>query len=887
MFFEDKSSIPVELRCGVCAHPWWPETAIACPKCEEIFCRVCIEDHLAKSTTCPKCHAEVDPKDMQRPHRQLKSMAARTPVLCPNRPGGCWKGPWGELETHLRACPFDPSKIVFVDEADPDLQCEVCLSTLRAPEKCPLCQQLFCGACLRQSLQRESKCPHCRRELVEDLVQEAPRQVTSMLAKLRVSCITNCGWTGPHSEYDAHLPACPLRTAAHAPAATAAPLVAPPATAVPAPTVVSAVPDVEPIVVPRGAPTEVVDPSALRVTLSAMNYHPQIHAADRVTTFTAMAHIKAPHATQAMAASRKDLHIAAVMDISGSMKGEKLRLAKAALSFVVAELSANDRFGLIAFDDRVEEAHRAVDMTDVGRTSVLSAIAGLKDRGSTNLSGGLFAGIAQARDLPFVAPNAAAVMQRSAPPPARPGVMNRLASRLFGAGDNSDAATAATVRFADPEGASGPTPPRVSTGAPAFDLKIRYNCTPMKQDGKWLARYTFETSSTLPAEVSHISMHHATAGRITLRGKSTFGLIADLNAIFTVEVNYQSNVGCNQQPTFAWSVSAEDETGVGSFAVPAFVPRAQTSRARIVMLFTDGVANAGITEPTALTTRTREILQSMPDKDVTIFTFGFGDNHNASLLQQIAESSQGSYYFIQRTDQLKEVFADCIGGLLSIIATNIKLDIAPAFGVRITKVLTQFPYTMAPNHHAVVTIKDLYAEEERDILVEVEVAPRAVGGAGPVVNFTLTCDNVALAATQTETAVSAVPTVAEPFTGKPNELVDQQLVRVLAAQAMEEAQKLADAGEVAAANQRLRVMQSRLATTSSAETKFTRDLNEDLLQAVQHTETKADWQSTGQKFVGTKKNAHSMQRSNAVDYDMSSAYATNAKSAMSRKARDE
>jgi tetratricopeptide (TPR) repeat protein len=219
MFFEDKSSIPIELCCGVCAQPWWPETAVACPKCEEIFCRACIEDHLAKSATCPNCHANVDPKDMRPPHRQLKSMAARTPVLCPNRPGECWRGPWGELETHLRACPYDSSKIIFVDEADPDLRCEICHNTLRGPEMCSRCQQLFCGACLRQSLQRESKCPHCRGELVEDVVQDAPRQVKSMLAKLRVSCINNCGWIGPRSEYDVHLPACPLRTAAHAPVA--------------------------------------------------------------------------------------------------------------------------------------------------------------------------------------------------------------------------------------------------------------------------------------------------------------------------------------------------------------------------------------------------------------------------------------------------------------------------------------------------------------------------------------------------------------------------------------------------------------------------------------------------------------------------------------------
>jgi hypothetical protein len=61
MFFEDKSSIPIELRCGVCTQPWWAKTAVVCPKCEEIFCRACIEDHLAMTTMCPKCHRQVNP----------------------------------------------------------------------------------------------------------------------------------------------------------------------------------------------------------------------------------------------------------------------------------------------------------------------------------------------------------------------------------------------------------------------------------------------------------------------------------------------------------------------------------------------------------------------------------------------------------------------------------------------------------------------------------------------------------------------------------------------------------------------------------------------------------------------------------------------------------
>jgi hypothetical protein len=108
MFFEDKSSIPVELCCGLCAQPWSPETAVACPKCEEIFCRACIEDHLAKSTTCPKCNQNVDPKDM-RPRTASSSPWRRAPPCsAPTAPAAAGKdlgASWRRTSAPARTTP--------------------------------------------------------------------------------------------------------------------------------------------------------------------------------------------------------------------------------------------------------------------------------------------------------------------------------------------------------------------------------------------------------------------------------------------------------------------------------------------------------------------------------------------------------------------------------------------------------------------------------------------------------------------------------------------------------------------------------------------------------------------------------------------------------------
>jgi Ca-activated chloride channel family protein len=79
-----------------------------------------------------------------------------------------------------------------------------------------------------------------------------------------------------------------------------------------------------------------------------------------------------------------------VFDISGSMAGVKIEQARRALLLCLANLHAGDRFGLIAFDDRVDEFRPALvpvaaDTLQAARTWV----GELHDRGGTNIDGAL------------------------------------------------------------------------------------------------------------------------------------------------------------------------------------------------------------------------------------------------------------------------------------------------------------------------------------------------------------------------------------------------------------------------------------------------------------------------------------------------------------------
>jgi Ca-activated chloride channel homolog len=95
------------------------------------------------------------------------------------------------------------------------------------------------------------------------------------------------------------------------------------------------------------------------------------------------------------ATARPPATVEVVLDRSGSMGGERLEAAKAALARLVDRLDPADRFGVVAFDDEVRVVVPAGPLTD--KHAARAAIAALDAGGCTNLSGGLLRGLQEAR----------------------------------------------------------------------------------------------------------------------------------------------------------------------------------------------------------------------------------------------------------------------------------------------------------------------------------------------------------------------------------------------------------------------------------------------------------------------------------------------------------
>ena len=149
--------------------------------------------------------------------------------------------------------------------------------------------------------------------------------------------------------------------------------------------------------------------------------------------------------------------------------------------------------------------------------------------------------------------------------------------------------------------------------------------------------------------------------------------------------------------------------------IEQLLKRSTKAEVASVLLFTDGLANYGVTAVPQLVSAMTAMLGKVRSP-CTVFTFGFGKDHSEKMLHALADAARGFYYYIearqklckrmpdfvllfqhsasinashQTADNIPQAFADCIGGLLSVAAQNITVTIKGTAGVQVEAVPTK------------------------------------------------------------------------------------------------------------------------------------------------------------------------------------------------------
>jgi len=238
---------------------------------------------------------------------------------------------------------------------------------------------------------------------------------------------------------------------------------------------------------------------------------------------------------------------------------------------------------------------------------------------------------------------------------------------------------------------------------------------------------------------------------------------------------------------------------------------------RSTFLFTDGLANVGITNSEELCVVAEAALGELGDERCSLSTFGFGDDHNADLLQGLADKGSGIYSYVDGEDRIGAAFGEALGGLLSTTHQNVDVSLMLSPGIRLARPLaTAYPVDDLSVEGGAQVLKinvgDLFAEERRDVLATFVVPEAQSEGSSALGQVRARGFSVhARRSEETASFELVVQRQADAATSIDcHPQVMQHRMRIIATEALEAARKVAQQGSLSKARQYLLVASESL-----------------------------------------------------------------------------
>ncbi|CAA0817528.1 Zinc finger (C3HC4-type RING finger) family protein [Striga hermonthica] len=261
---------------------------------------------------------------------------------------------------------------------------------------------------------------------------------------------------------------------------------------------------------------------------------------------------------------------------------------------------------------------------------------------------------------------------------------------------------------------------------------------------------------------------------------------------------------------------------------------------------------------------------------IPIHTFGFGSDHDPLAMHAIASLSGGTFSFIESYETVQDAFAKCIGGLLSIVVRDLRLTLrSTSHGVRINSIPSgSYPSEISglQGSRGAITIGDLYADEEKDFLIDISVPAYAFSveedeneneRRTPLVDVTCSYKDVASnERVEMESAEIQRPGFVAPADIKVKLEVDRQMNRLHAAEGLAEAQQAAEKGNLEEARAILSSTRSTVTASASGQAGdgLTLQLEAEMRETEEKMGCKRTYEQVGRAYALSSMSAHSNQR---------------------------
>lgn len=141
---------------------------------------------------------------------------------------------------------------------------------------------------------------------------------------------------------------------------------------------------------------------------------------------------------------------------------------------------------------------------------------------------------------------------------------------------------------------------------------------------------------------------------------------------------------------------------------------------RKILLLSDGMLNMGITDPEQV----RQIAaQGLEQHSIRTSTLGFGEQYQEDVMVAIAETTGGTFYDARNADLLARIFAVELEGLQALAVQNLRVRSRRRDFCERALLLSAYPMVSLPEGGSEVTVGDLVSEEQRTLVLALEVLP--------------------------------------------------------------------------------------------------------------------------------------------------------------------
>jgi len=610
------------------------------------------------------------------------------------------------------------------------------------------------------------------------------------------------------------------------------------------------------------ADDDVKAPPKTDVTLSLRGIpeydtYPYAQSADK---FIFMASIKAPYFR---AEDRAPIDLVAVVDESGSMSGARIKLVKETVQFIIKNLESGDRFGIVGYSSGSRTVLPLTKMDDAGKKKASELGNKLRASGGTALCEGLVVGVNMMRNRTFKNDVASVMILTDGQANQGPTSANDIIRSVM-AGKVTSRHMGGPRIQPYPNAYGPPQPPPY-----AMNMNRQIPQIPMQPQIQGMPQQ-FQMPQQMQQQMPMQQMQGIPPQfQIPQQQQQQQGVVRSSQQMQQQGPPKQmlSSVQGNVQVT-------SQGQGQAQSSVPA--PPQPKPKADMI-------------EDTEDEKQQKEGAQDQSSNELpcTINTFGFGTGHNADLLQAISERGRGMYAFIETTDSIADTFAECLGGLVSMIGQDLQVKVEALNNVEINKCLSKgLPLRVTkPRKVHTVTIKDLQSEESRDLVFELKLpALGAAKESDPIVQLSVAYKNVVKDVRETLSNVCSIARIEGSQKGERNMELDVQYNRVMAADAMERADELANKGRMEEARKLLSFQVASIQASPSSAQSYSVNLVKDMQTISSNMQNTQQYASRGRKMMKSQYQAQQMQRSaQSSQWASQSCYENRSKKAMKRK----